>query len=741
MAFTLVGKIVTAVVVLAVIGGMTATIVLVVNDSSSDSETTTAATDTTSPTDATSAAPSTTEIVDESILYRVGVGIADMTGPCVEINFMGYAEVSQSGEGLHLRQFARSFIFVKGDTRIVLVTAEVQAVGIAVRREVVKRLQELYGDTYNLRNVIITGTHTHAAPGGHLVDFILDISILGFSQETYNAYVEGITRSIIRAHESIVPARLFYAQTKVADAHRNRSPYSYLANPEEERIRYDGDTDDTLTQVRIQKADGSLLGLMNWFAVHTTSMNMTNHLVSSDNLGYAALRMEKELNPFSVVGKPQIVAGFFSSNLGDVSPNTRDPRCEFSGNECDNQYVICAHMERCFAEGPGDDMFESTKIIGTRVFEGAWQVLNSPAEELTGDLAVVHQFVDMPEQVVAKYDPVAQTFKTDEPVKGCFAAMGYSFASGTIDGANTLNITQGNLEGNNPLLDLVSGVVADPTEEDIECHSPKPILFATGRATFPLPWHPRVVSVSLIWLAGLAILGVPGEPTTMSGRRMRAVVGNVMENRGIEPRVVVSGLTNEYIHYVATPEEYMIQRYEAASTLYGPNTLDIFLNKFNEFTVAAIEGFDVEAGPEPADYRNNTLSLITPVVFDVSPIGRNFGDCLVQPEATVKRGDIVRATFVAANPRNDLKQEATHAAVQRLELTEWVEYANDADWDTKFKWNRVSTLLGTSQVTFEWRVPEDALLARYRIVYYGASRSVFGSISPFMGASDSFTLY
>lgn len=65
---------------------------------------------------------------------------------------------------------------------------------VLLQLKVVKRLQELYGDTYNLRNVIITGTHTHAAPGGHLVDFILDISILGFSQETYNAYVEGITR-------------------------------------------------------------------------------------------------------------------------------------------------------------------------------------------------------------------------------------------------------------------------------------------------------------------------------------------------------------------------------------------------------------------------------------------------------------------------------------------------------------------------------------------------------------------
>lgn len=51
---------------------------------------------------------------------------------------MGYAEVGQRGQGIHTRQFARSFIFAEGDSRVVLVTAEVQAVGIAVRREVSK---------------------------------------------------------------------------------------------------------------------------------------------------------------------------------------------------------------------------------------------------------------------------------------------------------------------------------------------------------------------------------------------------------------------------------------------------------------------------------------------------------------------------------------------------------------------------------------------------------------------------
>ncbi|XP_075974335.1 neutral ceramidase-like [Anticarsia gemmatalis] len=728
MAITLVGKIVITVLTLAVAAGLTTVIVFVVNDANEHD----------SPPDDSGSSTTAGPILNPG--YQVGVGIADITGPCVEIAFMGYAEVSQTGTGIHTRQFARSFIFVQGDTRVVLVTADLQSVGIAVRREVVKNLQLKYGQMYNLRNVIITGTHTHSTPGGYLVDFLLDVSILGFSSESFNAYVQGITRSIERAHENIVPARLFYGQTKVTNAHMNRSPYSYEYNPQTERDRYDANTDDMLTQVRIVKEDGSLHGVMSWYAIHTTTMNMTNQLVSSDNLGYAAIRMEQELNPGTLAGKPKIVAGFFSSNLGDVSPNTRGARCEFSGRECDNHFKLCGFQERCFSQGPGEDMFESVKIIGNMVFEGAWQVLNSPGEELTGRLAVLHEFVNMPEEEVSKYDPVTRTFNDTEQVHGCVASMGYSFASGTIDGANTLNITQGTIEGN-PLLDMVSGVIAGPTDEDIDCHAPKPILLATGRANFPLPWHPSIVSVSLIWLGDLVILGVPGEATTMAGRRMKDVVGSVMERNGFEPRVVVSGLTNEYIHYVSTYEEYQVQRYEAASTIYGPHTLDILLNKFNNFTNTVIEGGTVPEGPEPADNRGRTLSLILPVVMDVSQLGREFGQTIRQPVANVTRGETVFATFMAANPRNDLKQEASHAVIERLDGDQWVVVANDADLNTRFIWERLSTITGTSRARFEWTVPLDAVSGvPHRIKYYGTARGLLGRMTEFTGESNSFTI-
>ena len=41
--------------------------------------------------------------------------------------------------------------------------------------------------------------------------------------------------------------------------------------------------------------------------------------------------------------------------------------------------------------------------------------------------------------------------------------------------------------------------------------------------------------------------------------------------------LVIAGLTNTYSSYVTTFEEYGVQRYEGASTIYGPHTLDAYI--------------------------------------------------------------------------------------------------------------------------------------------------------------------
>ncbi len=48
--------------------------------------------------------------------------------------------------------------------------------------------------------------------------------------------------------------------------------------------------------------------------------------------------------------------------------------------------------------------------------------------------------------------------------------------------------------------------------------------------------------------------------------------------------VVLAGLSNVYTHYITTYEEYQRQRYEAASTIYGPYTLLAYQQQFQFLT-------------------------------------------------------------------------------------------------------------------------------------------------------------
>ncbi|XP_068632351.1 neutral ceramidase [Battus philenor] len=672
---------------------------------------------------------------------RVGVGIADVTGPPAEIGFMGYANFEQTGHGIHLRQFARAFVLAddNGGKRMVFVSVDAAMMGNGVRKEVLKRLKKRYGELYTENNVIISGTHTHSTPGGFLMDFLFDLPILGFVKETYVAYIAGILKSIFMAHSRLRPARVEYAEGEILDANINRSPSSYLKNPPEERARYTYDVDKTLAQVRFLSPQDKVLGVINWFAVHPTSMNNTNRLISSDNVGYASILMEKALNGNNTLpGKGSVVCAFASTNLGDVSPNTRGPRCEFSGRVCDQQSALCSgHKERCFASGPGIDMFDSTRIIATKLFDTAMKVLSEPGEDVTGPVGVVHQYVDMPKQSAPPYDPITEAFNNSAKVSGCYPAMGYSFAAGTTDGPGAFDFTQGTTTSN-PLWNAVRDFIAEPTKEDIACHAPKPILLATGRARFPYEWQPRVVSCSVARIGGLVVAAVPGEFTTMSGRRLRRVVAKAAPSAR---RVVIAGLSNIYADYIATPEEYQAQRYEAASTIFGPNTLNIYLHKYAELTEALVKGETPEPGPNPPDFSDQLITLVPPVLWDAAPWGKEFGDCVKQPQKAYSHGDIVAATFVSGHPRNSIRHGHWYAAVERLESEEddaWTVVATDADWETKYIWQRNSKILGTSHAEVEWEIPSSTTPGTYRLHHYGNYKYILGGIYPYHGFSDSF---
>lgn len=169
-----------------------------------------------------------------------------------------------------------------------------------------------------------------------------------------------------------------------------------------------------MTQLRFVDDDNKYMGVINWYAVHPTSMNNTNKLVTSDNVGYASIMLEEEMDPIAMPGQSKFVAAFASANLGDSSPNTAGPKCEYSGKSCDLLSSSCPSAEgHCFASGPGKDQFDSCKIIATKLFEGAKTILkDGPGREVTGEISYIHQFIDMSSAKTKYLNPKTKKYET-----------------------------------------------------------------------------------------------------------------------------------------------------------------------------------------------------------------------------------------------------------------------------------------------------------------------------------------
>ena len=70
------------------------------------------------------------------------------------------------------------------------------------------------------------------------------------------------------------------------------------------------------------------------------------------------------------------------------------------------------------------------------------------------------------------------------------------------------------------------------------------------------------MDTQILRIGQFVIVGVPGEFTTMSGRRLRKAVNETLVKGGMpaETQVVIAGLSNVYSDYITTYEEYQAQR-------------------------------------------------------------------------------------------------------------------------------------------------------------------------------------
>ncbi|UZJ55301.1 hypothetical protein CBS101457_004621 [Exobasidium rhododendri] len=741
----------------------------------------------------------------DSLVFGVGVG--DASGPIVQAGMMGYASLPQVTTGLHIRQRSRAFIFGTNSLdprfssssssaadadpndgqidRWVFINSDICMGDTALRRAIVDQLRERFPGIYGERNIAFSGTHSHAGPGGYINALIPTVTTYGIIKETFNAIVDGTVVAVQRAHEDFlarreatnagtVSGKISFDSAILKEAHINRSPYSYSLNPAEERARYDSDQDDEFAMLRFDEGEEKK-ALLSFYPVHGTSLYENNTLSSGDNKGLAAVMVETLMDPDSMPGRTKFIAGFSQSNVGDTTPNTKGAFCD-SGEPCNYKHSTCKigilegkeRVETCHGRGPswGDDAllagptgswdWSSNQVIAKYQADTAKKLLDKSVEAMTkieGEVRSVKWNVAMGHFSFTRQDGTSVTT--------CPAALGYGFAGGTTDGPGAFDFKQGanDSDSHNPVWDVARTALTQPTKEQIECQEPKRVLLSIGEQQRPYPWGPGgpegIVETQILRAGNLFILVMPGEFTTMAGRRMKeAIKAKIIElkllSKESEPVVVLSGPANTYGHYVTTKEEYGAQRYEGGSTLFGPNTLEAYMHIYVKVLLPALVDDDAAKMIPPGSLAplsiEKAFKYDRPVVYDNSPFRKSFGDVLEQPQGFYKVNDRanVTVTFVAANPRNDLRLESTYLEVQRRDdrnVEDWRTVRTDGHHSTTMRWTQTSTTTGTSKMEIGWLVEEGTPPGMYRIVYYGSSKTPFtGKINPFEGRSNAFTL-
>lgn len=542
-----------------------------------------------------------------------------------------YAKTFEPSKGIHTRVRARAIV-LKGDRgKFALVQADLGGLPYALTQEVLKRLPP--GTGIDADRVLISATHTHASTGPIWPADNQGYAILGgdiFDPRIFGLTAQGIADAIIDANARLVPARAGVGTTELRDASRNRAFGPFKTNSEiaplDDAAKQQASIDPTVTVLRVDAlGDGRPIGVWSNFALHQTSFGDGNLLFSGDNAGFAERAAEAEITRAAVAaGRPagDVVNVWTNGAEGDISPNggpTDDPGPgpgggggEVAGNAL--EYVTSSYA--------------GAHIAGRRIGEGiagAWRDAGTRLSE-TLDLDARRRFVSLQPGAQADGSPVGSTI-----------VLGAGVASG----------------GQCALVEDSAG----PGQG-------KKQLLATGELV------PRTTPVSVVRAGRLAIAAYPLEITKQMGQRIRERL--LADAGGQFDRVAIAGLTNAYVSYASTPEEYDTCEYEGSFTLFGRQQGAFYRNAGTSLVQGLLGAPEQPGAPEPLPVG---LASGEPPVPRVTP---DAGTAVQQPGATVARHGRAVFRFNGGDAVIDAPRDRALVTVERKTLGgEFVPFTTD----------------------------------------------------------------
>ncbi|HLT38627.1 MAG TPA: neutral/alkaline non-lysosomal ceramidase N-terminal domain-containing protein, partial [Enhygromyxa sp.] len=499
------------------------------------------------------AEPITARPLDDPRAPREGALLAgaakiDIT-PMPGLPLGGHSIEGGIGYGVWTRLWARAiYLEDQRGEPLVLVATDLWSIPAGLADAVIVRLHDHHRLTHIGRGqLLLAATHTHHSPANFSSSILYNraaSTMMGFDPDLHDFLVRRIAQAIASATTGKLPARLSVATSPVALVARNRSTAPFAQNPEAPLLLaanaelpscpeapVDADTPDidpcraidpTLTTVRLDGLDGRPLAIAAFFAVHATSMVNATDAYNGDLFAVATARAEAALvDARTDLGDP--VVALFNGPEGDVSPN----------------WVTQGRADALeLGTRLGDAIVDAAALTGGCV--------RGHGREIEGEIESRFARVSVADQPVAG-PPNART--------AARALPGKSVLGGAEDGRTRF------------FERLPEGQTVERSRRDGQGTKRPAVPPGLYSLLFPASTIPNEVPLSVHRIGPLTIAGLPGEFTTIMGMRIRSALAERLPEGG--PRPILVGLAGEYLSYFVTPQEYALQHYEGASTMWG----------------------------------------------------------------------------------------------------------------------------------------------------------------------------
>ena len=465
-------------------------------------------------------------------VFVAGVGKVDITPP-PGLPLFGYSR-ARTGDaaGVRTRLYARALYLedARGE-HVVLVQCDLGAISALLHLQVARAIVQETG--VSVDRLLIGATHTHAGPGGYFG--VVYYNYWGANRPGYDPRIvtfltERIANAVLAAYRTRAPAKIAIGHMTIFGLTQNRSLEAYNNNKSqiisEEALwtmlpEYRA-VDPTFTMLRIDRIVGAgtqPLGAFTNFAIHGTALPSSNDLYSGDVHAAAERALEWAIGRHYGV-QTEVIHALTNGAEGDVAP---------------------AFTTQNFADA---------EQLGLTLATKAFELFQDLDRRLTDAVQLGYNYEELPLQIPHTVDDLVlcQQAMVGMPVLG------------------------GSEEGRSPLYGKLLGVYEGARQESPQgCHTWKLKALDFLQDLIPDTDFPTTMTLQTIRINELLLVAIPGAISTEMGQRLKqAVLQAAQHTRQGIMHVAIVGLANQYISYFTTPEEYALQHYEGASTLYGP---------------------------------------------------------------------------------------------------------------------------------------------------------------------------